>query len=172
MAVMICGKCSKNHATVHVTEVVNGVKKESHLCEECARAAGGKFTFSITDILANLIEPVKPAGGKAQEAGAPRCPECGISYAEFKAKARLGCANDYEVFKTGLLPLLEKVHGAVQHTGKTPHTVESVVRKETELARLKRELEGVIKAEDFEKAAQIRDRIRVIETDLSKGKGS
>ena len=80
--------------TVHVTEVVNGVKKESHLCEECARAAGGKFTFSITDILANLIEPVKPAGGKAQEAGAPRCPECGISYAEFKAKARLGCAND------------------------------------------------------------------------------
>ena len=50
--------------------------------------------------------------------------------------------------------------------------MESVVRKETELARLKRELEGVIKAEDFEKAAQIRDRIRVIETDLSKGKGS
>ena len=156
-----------------MTEVVNGVKKESHLCEECARAAGGKFTFSITDILANLIEPVKPAGApKSSDAGAPRCPECGISYAEFKAKARLGCANDYEVFKSGLLPLLEKVHGAVQHAGKTPHTVESVVRKETELARLKRELESVVKSEDFEKAAQIRDRIRTLESDLSKGKGS
>jgi protein arginine kinase activator len=170
---MICGKCSKNHATVHVTEVVNGVKKESHLCEECARAAGGKFTFSITDILANLIEPAKTPGTKASaEAGAPRCPECGISYAEFKAKARLGCANDYEVFKSGLVPLLEKVHGAIQHAGKTPHTVEAVVRKETELARLKRELEGVIKAEDFEKAAQIRDKIRLLETDLNKGKKS
>jgi protein arginine kinase activator len=168
---MICGKCAKNHATVHVTEVVNGVKKESHLCEECARAAGGKFTFSITDILSNLIEPVKTPGAKAAEPSAPRCPECGISYAEFKSKARLGCANDYEVFKSGLMPLLEKVHGAVQHTGKTPHTVESVVRKETELARLKRELEGVVKSEDFEKAAQIRDRIRVLETDLNKGKG-
>jgi protein arginine kinase activator len=166
---MICGKCSKNHATVHVTEVVNNVKKESHLCEECARAAGGKFTFSITDILANLIEPVKTPG-KPAEAGAPRCPECGISYTEFKAKARLGCANDYEVFKSGLLPLLEKVHGAVQHAGKTPHTVESVVKKETELARLKRELESVIKSEDFEKAAQVRDRIRTLETDLNKGK--
>ena len=119
MSAMICGKCSKNHATVHVTEVVGGVKKESHLCEECARAAGGKFTFSITDILANLIEPVKTPGAKTAEPGAPRCPECGISYAEFKAKARLGCANDYEVFKSGLLPLLEKVHGAVQHAGKT-----------------------------------------------------
>lgn len=167
---MICGKCSKNHATVHVTEVVQGVKKESHLCEECARAAGGKFTFSITDILANLIEPVKTAG-KPSEAGAPRCPECGISYTEFKAKARLGCANDYEVFKSGLLPLLEKVHGAVQHAGKTPQTVESVVKKETELARLKRELESVVKSEDFEKAAQVRDRIRTLETDLNKGKG-
>jgi protein arginine kinase activator len=167
---MICGKCAKNHATVHVTEVVNGVKKESHLCEECARAAGGKFTFSITDILANLIEPVKTPGAKAADPSAPRCPECGISYAEFKSKARLGCANDYEVFKSGLMPLLEKVHGAVQHTGKTPHTVESVVRKETELARLKRELEGVVKSEDFEKAAQIRDRIRILEGELNKGK--
>lgn len=165
---MICGKCSKNHATVHVTEVVNNVKKESHLCEECARAAGGKYTFSITDILANLIEPVKTTG-KPADAGAPRCPECGISYTEFKAKARLGCANDYEVFKSGLLPLLEKVHGSVQHAGKTPHTVESVVKKETELARLKRELESVVKSEDFEKAAQVRDRIRVLETDLNKG---
>jgi len=170
MSPMICGKCSKNHATVHVTEVKNGVKMESHLCEECARAAGGKFTFSITDILANLIEPVKTPGAKTTEAGAPRCPECGISYAEFKAKARLGCANDYEVFKSGLLPLLEKVHGAVQHAGKTPHTVESVVRKETELARLKRELESVVKSEDFEKAAQIRDRIRILEGELNKGK--
>ena len=170
---MICGKCSKNHATVHVTEVVNNVKKESHLCEECARAAGGKYTFSITDILANLIEPTKtPGKPSSSESGAPRCPECGISYAEFKAKARLGCANDYEVFKSGLVPLLEKVHGAVQHAGKTPHTVEAVVRKETELARLKRELEGVIKAEDFEKAAQIRDKIRLLETDLNKGKKS
>ncbi|HEY3226360.1 MAG TPA: UvrB/UvrC motif-containing protein [Planctomycetota bacterium] len=166
---MICGKCSKNHATVHVTEVVNGVKKEAHLCEECARAAGGKFTFSITDILANLIEPPKGAG-KAAEAAAPRCPECGISYTQFKEKARLGCPNDYEIFKAGLLPLLEKVHGSTQHAGKTPHTVESVIRKETELVRLKRELDGVVKTEDFEKAAELRDRIRTLETELNKGK--
>jgi len=168
---MICGKCSKNHATVHVTEVVNGVKKVAHLCEECARATGVnvKFTFSITDILGNLIDPVKPTG-KATDADTPRCPECGITYAEFKAKARLGCAKDYEVFKAGLLPLLEKVHGSTQHAGKAPHTVESVVRKETELVRLKRELEGVVKTEDFEKAAQIRDRIRTLEVELNKGK--
>lgn len=166
---MICGKCSKNHATVHVTEVVNGVKKEAHLCEECARAAGGKFTFSITDILANLIEPPK-AGGKTAEATAPRCQECGISYTQFKEKARLGCPNDYEVFKAGLLPLLEKVHGSTQHAGKTPHTVESVIRKETELVRLKRELDSVVKTEDFEKAAELRDRIRNLETELNKGK--
>ncbi|MBI4563552.1 MAG: UvrB/UvrC motif-containing protein [Planctomycetes bacterium] len=163
---MICGKCSKNQATVHVTEVVNGTKKEAHLCEECARSAGigMKFTFSISDILGNLMEV--PKAGKG-ETGSLRCPECGITYSEFKAKTRLGCANDYEVFKAGLLPLLEKVHQSTQHVGKTPRTVESVVRKESELVRLKRELETVVKSENFEKAAQIRDRIKTLETELS-----
>jgi len=33
--------------------------------------------------------------------------------------------------------------------------------------RLKRDLESVVKSEDFEKAAQIRDRIRTLETELS-----
>jgi protein arginine kinase activator len=166
---MICGKCSKNHATVHVTEVSNGSKKEAHLCEECARSVGVgvKFTFSVSDILGNLVEP--PKASRTQEAVLPRCPECGITYAEFKSKTRLGCANDYEVFKAGLVPLLEKIHNnATQHIGKAPHTVESVIRKETELMRLKRELEGVVRSEDFEKAAVIRDRIKILETELDK----
>jgi len=68
---MNCLKCAKNHATVHITEVRNGVKKVVHLCEECARAAGGEFTFSITDILDKIHEPPK-GGGKSGQAGDPR----------------------------------------------------------------------------------------------------
>ena len=37
------------------------------------------------------------------------------------------------------------------------------MRKENELIRLKRDLESVVKTEDFEKAAEIRDRIKTIE---------
>jgi len=163
---MVCGRCQKNRASVHVTEVVNGQKKEAHLCDECANAAGVKlkFNFSISDLLGNLVEPA----AKTAKSTEPvlKCPQCGITYTEFKAKARLGCAGDYEVFKQGLLMLLEKIHNSTQHVGKIPTTVESVVKKETELVSLKRELDKVVKSEDFEKAAQIRDRIRILETEL------
>ncbi len=166
---MICEKCNKNHATVHVTEVVNGVKKEAHLCEECARTAGVgiKFTFSISDILGNLVEP-KGGGKQTEKMTQLKCPECGMTYSEFKAKARLGCANDYEVFRAGLLPLLEKVHQSTQHVGKTPHTADSQIKKENELVRLKRDLDGLVKSENFEKAAEVRDRIRTLELELNR----
>lgn len=166
---MTCEKCKKSPATFHLTAIENGQKREAHLCEECARKLGlmnVKFKFSIDE----LLEPLEPPTTKAQAARTPqvRCPECGITYSEFKAKARLGCANDYQVFKGELLRLLEKVHGATSHVGKTPSTADAHVQKEHELMRLKRELEGVVKTEDFEKAAQIRDRIRTLETELSR----
>lgn len=166
---MICEKCNKNHATVHLTAIENGVKREAHLCDECARNAGVglKVTFSISDILGNLMEPkVSKATRDMQQL---RCPECGITYQEFKSKARLGCANDYEVFRAGLLPLLEKIHNATQHVGKLPHTVDATLKKENELNRLKRELDGMVKSENFEKAAEIRDRIRTLEVELNRG---
>ena len=164
---MNCEKCHKNHATIHLTAIEGGMKKEAHLCDECARQTGVhlKFNFSISDLLGGLMEPTSSKSPKANQV---RCPECGITYSEFKTKARLGCANDYEVFRSELLRLLEKIHGSTQHAGKTPHTVDAQVRKENELIRLKRDLESVVKTEDFEKAAEIRDRIKTIELELNR----
>jgi len=162
---MNCEKCHKNHATIHLTAIENGIKREAHLCDECARQTGAisNFNFSIGSLLGGLMEPVK-----TPKVAQIRCPECGITYAEFKTKARLGCANDYEVFRSELLRLLEKVHGSTQHAGKTPHTVDAHIRKENELIRLKRDLESVVKSEDFEKAAEIRDRIKSLEVELNR----
>src|SRR6185295_12286371 len=162
---MNCEKCHKNHATIHLTEIVGQMKREAHLCDECARQTGAmsNFNFSIGSLLGGLMEPSK-ASPKVHQV---RCPECGITYSEFKTKARLGCANDYEVFRSELLRLLEKIHGSTQHAGKTPHTVDAQVRKESELIRLKKDLESVVKSEHFEKAAEIRDRIKTIELELN-----
>src|SRR5436190_7491341 len=162
---MNCEKCHKNHATIHLTAIENDVKKEAHLCDGCAKDTGVhlKFNFSMGDLLGGLMEPPK-----TPRVSQIRCPECGITYSEFKTKARLGCANDYEVFRTELLRLLEKVHGSTQHAGKTPHTVDAQIRKENELIRLKRDLDSVVKSEDFEKAAEIRDRIKTIELELNR----
>ena len=29
---MMCGECNINPANVHITKIINGVKKEMHLC--------------------------------------------------------------------------------------------------------------------------------------------
>ena len=160
---MNCERCKKQHATYHLTAIENGSKKEAHLCEECARRAGVgiKFNFSINDVVGGTTAP-KPRSKASNKA----CPDCGITYSEFKSKARLGCARDYEVFQKEVVRLLEKVHGASTHTGKTPRTADVHVRKENELLRLKRDLETLVKTEDYEKAAEIRDRIRSLEIEL------
>ena len=165
---MNCERCQKNHATLHLTAMEPDHKpREIHLCEDCARQTGVtlKFNFTVNEILGSLGFEPKSSPAKA---GQLRCPECGITYSEFKSKARLGCANDYEIFQNELLRLFKKVHDASSHVGKTPCTVEASIRRENELMRLKRDLESVVKSEDFEKAAQIRDRIRSLELELNR----
>ena len=162
----MCEKCQKQQAKVHLTEIVNAEKREAHLCEECAKSAGVgvNFNFSIPDLLGNFMEEKNIKVGKKMLNTA--CPDCGITFADFKAKARVGCAKDYQVFRSGLSTLLEKIHGATQHVGKVPQTADVQIRKENELIRLKRELDAVVKAEDFERAAGLRDRIRNLEVEL------
>lgn len=161
---MNCEKCQKNHATLHLTMMENGNVREAHLCEECARQAGVgvKYNVPVGAIFDTLVNP------KTSKVSKARCPDCGITYAEFKKKARLGCARDYEVFRKEIMKLLERVHGSTTHTGKAPATADANVRKENELLRLKRDLESLVKKEDYEKAAEIRDRIRSLETELNR----
>ena len=162
----VCQRCQQAKATVHITDTVPE-KRERHLCEECARSAGVgfKFTFSISDVLGNLVEGETEK--KSEKQKDYKCTHCGMKFSEFRKKARLGCTHDYEVFKNALIPLLEKINGWTQHVGKVPKTVDVQVRKENELIRLKRDLDNMVKAEKFEKAATLRDRIKVLETDLA-----
>ena len=34
---MLCENCHQNEASIHYTEIINGVKKEHHICMDCAR---------------------------------------------------------------------------------------------------------------------------------------
>jgi protein arginine kinase activator len=163
---MLCKNCNKRPATIHLTEIShNNVKQEIHLCEECAQQKGlpYKLQFSLSEVLSSLIEPILTKMGK--ESPDMKCPNCGIDYATFQKKARFGCAKDYEVFKKGITPILEKIHGATQHYGKFPQGASgSGILKEKELLDLQRELEKLVKSEEFEKAAEIRDKIKKLRT--------
>jgi protein arginine kinase activator len=158
-----CQICKKNQATVHLTEIIKGKKREIHLCEDCAGKKGVAFKsgFSIQDLLSGIIN--NQAAQEIAKMSQIKCPICGLSYLDFRQHGRLGCATDYTVFKEGLIPLLEKIHGSTEHLGKIPATSGELREVSRELLEMRQSLKQAIEREDYEQAAQLRDKIKVIE---------
>ena len=93
------------------------------------------------------------------------CPICGMSWADFKHAGVMGCGHDYDQFAGKLLPLLKRAQeGATQHVGKVParQKTPDTDRQVTTL-RLRRELQKAVEAENYEQAAQLRDKLRTLE---------
>jgi len=167
---MQCDICNKKKATVHLTEIIDDQMSEKHLCEECARKKSVQMEqqFGLADLLAGLADFGKSTKEEKETQESAKCTNCGMSYDEFRKFGRLGCSQCYESFKMHLGTLLKKVHGSNHHLGKTPTKILPSEKKIIEdLQELKIQLAQTIQVEDFEKAAEIRDKIREIE---NKGK--
>ena len=80
---------------------------------------------------------------------------------EYRAEGRLGCPNDYIVFARGLLPELNRTHGATRHVGKVVHRRPSTVDR----LRLRTRLRDAVAREDYEEAARLRDLLRLKDAD-------
>jgi len=157
--VVKCQSCS-SPATVHLTDIVNGHKKETHLCEACARQQQilKDQELNLSVILQTVIAP--HLGQPADEVGRLTCPVCGIKYMEFKAEGRLGCPHDYTVFHVALRPLLERIHRSARHVGKTPRHTGGDLARQAEIVELRRQLRTAVEAEAYEEAARLRDLLR------------
>jgi protein arginine kinase activator len=98
-----------------------------------------------------------------QESAELVCDVCGLTFGEFRQQKLLGCPHDYDAFERVLLPLIEGAHGgAGQHVGKVPHR-RGEQTKHNALLRLRGELKKAVAAEDYEKAARLRDQIQELE---------
>ena len=145
---MLCQRCNTNEATIHITEVSNGEHHESHLCEQCAEAEGAivKTPTKINQLLSSFIM----AHSGVAELAELSCPECGISFLEFRQHGLLGCPHDYEVFSQALEGLLARVHGQeTHHVGKVPARGNVQQKRNMELLRLRRELALAVESEAY-----------------------
>lgn len=170
---MLCEKCQKKQATVHLSHLINNnVIQEVHLCKDCAQhiapANPKQQALLLPELLSGLMEPI--LGKMVKEMGGLKCPHCGMTYLEFKKLGRLGCAEDYDVFKNGIDQLIEKIHGTTQHRGKIPLNAPKTVHKEAEIKKLQQELEQMVREEKFEEAAKVRDKIKEYKKGKSNGK--
>jgi protein arginine kinase activator len=154
-----CQFCSKP-ATVHLTDIVDNQKKEMHLCQACAEAQQliQHKELNLPAILQSLIG--QHLGPQTDELARLTCPACGIKYMEFRAQGRLGCPHDYEVFRNGLTPLLQRIHRCTRHVGKSPARGRPDPARQAELVELRHRLVRAVDAEAYEEAARIRDLLR------------
>jgi len=161
---MQCDICGKKKATVHLTEIVDEQMTEMHLCEECARQKSVQMEqqFGLADLLAGLSDFGKQV--KEYEKVKLECSQCGLNYDDFKKFGRLGCSECYTAFRDNLSSLLKKIHGSSRHLGKSPEgSAAPGEQKPQTLEDFKKQMQAAIQAEDFEKAAELRDKIRLLE---------
>jgi protein arginine kinase activator len=171
---MLCQECEKRPATLHFTKILNGEKTEFHLCEVCAGEKGEMFSvpssnFSIHHLLSGLLNfDANPAalGGVSTEKPL-RCETCGLTYSQFSKSGRFGCVDCYQHFSEKLDPLFRRIHGSVEHRGKVPQRSGGRIKLKKELSQLKYILQQKIAAEEFEQAADIRDKIKQLEKEIA-----
>lgn len=168
---MLCECCHAHPATVHMVQVVNGHRKEEHLCSECAEKEhvfqkeqsffGHGFFDSPLDhffggsMLGHLLEDPfgtrtleDQGGGQFIEVSPEKLPENEDGYNRFKESIRSS-------FRKGKneIPVNEP---------KAKEKVDAPAESE-ELQALRKELKSCVDREDFERACEVRDKIKAIE---------
>jgi len=164
----MCDICNKKEATVHLTEIVNDQVTKLHLCEECAKEKGAEMEehFGLSDLLAGLSDLGETIESKGVDI---KCPNCGLTYQNFRRIGRFGCGECYETFKKELVPLLKRIHGADRHIGKVPLRVGKTAKDTRTLQDMKLQLDKAIEQEEFEEAARLRDKIKELEKNSGNG---
>lgn len=169
---MLCQDCKKREAQVHLTQIINNEKIALSLCKECASARGfhsplDNIPFPLAEILSGLAKNMGVAGTSANPAESLTCPVCQLTFEEFTRQGRFGCAECYRTFRPRLETIMRKIHGASLHRGTAPIAAvgepsddQAIPVKEEE--RLEAELKKAIESEDFERAAEIRDKLKSI----------
>ena len=163
-----CLRCTKQ-ATLHITELKGGKSLSLHLCENCAQEY--LSTVEVGGIHDEFADPLSIGSAigdddDLEETGSHACPQCGMTFKQFRSHGRLGCPQDYQEFHDELLPLLESIHGETQHVGKFPPKVSDSSRRQYELIRMRNELKTAVDDEQYEHAARLRDQIQTLEAEL------
>ncbi len=171
-----CEGCDEK-PTIFLTQIVNGELQAHNLCRDCPHMdeLDDPAGCALADMLLKLSD--KAAAESPAPASSPT-PEpepvavvltcgCGMSYREFEQSQRLGCPSCYETFHEPLMNTLRTTQTRGRtHRGKMPRDLREVaLRRET----LDRELDDAIHAENFERAARIRDLLRQLDQSGSRG---
>lgn len=165
---MLCNRCQKRLATVHMTKLEQGQLSKIQLCDDCANHQMG--SESIPQILSALIGGESPPMDMGQIEGLSqrvvKCESCGSSFNDIHETGRVGCGDCYAAFDENMGLLILKVQGADSHRGKIPSRTGVPIVQANRLVELTDLLNRLILSEDYERAAEVRDQIRDLQPEV------
>jgi protein arginine kinase activator len=161
--VMKCDICGENDAVIFVQQVMGAKSVDLNLCTDCARkrgiqTAGGKIEFSVSGLLNGLFDQKA-----AKNVDLQPCPQCGMSLDEIQKNGRLGCFRCAGHFQREIMLILRKHSSQSQHKGKYPKRLLSDTSIMADRELLKDMLKRAVADEDYESAAEMRDRLKTLD---------
>lgn len=154
---MKCDKCG-NEASFFYSSNVNGRRTERHLCADCARAEGfgNALDYDPMGGMRNMFDSFFEDFGGFFGGGRSLLP----SFDLFGSPMRS--------MMTRSAPRVNLVVGSPEETvqsagGVIPEADAADIRARREKGALRHQLDEAVKAEDFERAAQLRDQLRALE---------
>lgn len=187
---MKCSNCGENDATMKFVQIINGIKNELFLCEECSQEMGLEdidlnipmdFSSFIDELFDNYNEDELLAA--LTDTPEEVCRNCGLTYEEFVKSGKLGCVNCYDVFKDRIDLITKNIQGTSNHVGRKLegnsnnkfeiknneilsklNDSEKINNKdEYNINILKDKLKKAVSEEKYEEAAKIRDEIKKLQ---------
>ena len=161
---MKCEKCSEKEATFYYSSNVNGEKSEKHLCADCAREEG--FGSFLDERPARMFDGMfdDMFGGFFDDFFAPRR-SLFSAFDSFGSPLRAMMAPALPRINIVIgEPQTEKEHAPLSEAEqKIPADAGKEVKSRREIAALKHQLHEAVKAENFEKAIELRDKLKELE---------
>lgn len=162
---MLCQKCGKNQATTYYQQTINGKTTAVQLCSSCASQMGIEMFGSSA--INNMFSEFLTNTFNAPSLGTDKvCDRCHTSLNEIMNSGKVGCDECYQAFNRELLPSIENIHGKSQHIGKISVSADSKWRKRAQIEQLKADLDQAVQNQEFENAAELRDKIKALEKEM------
>ena len=181
---MLCHRCGKNHVVIFIEQNINGNLIRRALCRECAEKEGICGNFDYTGLgVGGQFFPLAASQLERVESD-EKCPVCRTARRMLEKGEKPGCPQCYDTFRQQIKNIVRSVHGNVVYKGKLPRGARFVTQREgvqeagndsgsesrvitgdkqADAEMIKRALLEAVKKEDYERAAILRDQLRLME---------